>query len=81
MTPLGRRPQAVAKRAAAILDDDQSSARVRDHPGDLVSDAGSYGREPGDHRRTVMTTTPGLALRLVADRVGNSGGSNHRLGE
>lgn len=50
---LGRRPQAVAKRAATILDaqaDDDHPDKdggVRNHPTDLGSNAGSYGPEPG----------------------------------
>jgi hypothetical protein len=48
---LGRRPQAVAKRAAAILDGDQVGATdatggVRNHPVDLGSHGGSNGTEP-----------------------------------
>ena len=44
---LGRRPEAVAKRAAAVLDgqdqdDEVGSARVRNQPGDLGSNGGSY---------------------------------------
>jgi hypothetical protein len=48
---LGRRPQAVAKRAAAVLDgqgdeDDRSGRRVRNDPLDLGSNAASYRAEP-----------------------------------
>ena len=48
---LGRRPEAVARRAATILDGDQAddegtATGVRNHPGDLGSNAGSYGPEP-----------------------------------
>jgi site-specific recombinase XerD len=43
---LGRRPHAVAQRAAAILDgddrvDDDTPTRVRNHPGEVGSNAGS----------------------------------------
>jgi len=43
---LGRRPQTVAQRAAAILDgddraDDDTPTRVRNHPGEVGSNAGS----------------------------------------
>ena len=43
---LGRRPHAVAQRAAAILDgderkDDDAPPRVRSHPGEVGSNAGS----------------------------------------
>lgn len=48
---LGRRPPAVAKRAAAVLDgqgdeDDRSGRRVRNDPADLGSNAASYRAEP-----------------------------------
>jgi integrase len=48
---LGRRPQAVAKRAAAVLDgqadddDHQAPGGVRNHPTDYGSNGGSYGPE------------------------------------
>ena len=56
---LGRRPEAVAKRAAAVLDgqdqgDVDGSSGVRNHPADLGSDGGSYGSDPPAHRRTAM---------------------------
>jgi integrase len=48
---LGRRPEAVAKRAAVVLDgqdqdDEDGSPRVRNHPADLGSNGGSYGSDP-----------------------------------
>jgi integrase len=48
---LGRRPQAVAKRAAAVLDgqgDRAARYEVRNHPGDFGSNAGTYRREAAD---------------------------------
>jgi integrase len=50
---LGRRPQAVAQRAAAVLDRDQADdgggpARVRNHPGELGSNGGSNRSAPPD---------------------------------
>ena len=50
MKRLGRRPEAVAKRAAAILDAqaDEDSPEVRNHPGTNESDRGSDAPErPG----------------------------------
>jgi integrase len=49
---LGRRPEAVAKRAASVLDgghdqgDDDGSARVRNQQAGLGSDGGSYRSDP-----------------------------------
>jgi hypothetical protein len=45
---LGRRPEAVAKRAAAILDGQaaEDSPEVRNHPGANESDRGSDAPEP-----------------------------------
>jgi hypothetical protein len=50
---VGQRPEAVAKRAAAVLDGDQAhdgedTTGVRNHPADLGSNAGSYRPEPSD---------------------------------
>ncbi len=51
---LGRRPQAVAQRAAVVLDgddhadDEDTPARVRNHPGELGSNAGSNRPAPPD---------------------------------
>ena len=55
---LGRRPHAVAQRAAAILDGDQGdedgeddpniSGGVRNHPREIGSDRGSYRSGPPD---------------------------------
>ncbi len=48
---LGRRPEALAKRAAAVLDgqdqgDEDGAPGVRNHPADLGSNGGSYGSDP-----------------------------------
>jgi integrase len=48
---LGRRPEAVARRAAAVLDgqgdeDPETAGGVRNHPVDLGSNGGSYPSEP-----------------------------------
>jgi integrase len=50
---LGRRPQTVAQRAAAILDgqadeDEPDADGVRNHPGEFVSNGGSYRSGPPD---------------------------------
>ena len=53
---LGRRPQAVAKRAASLLDgqalDDAEGADEEgsESPSPLGSNAGSYGPEPSDNQ-------------------------------
>lgn len=50
---LGRRPEAVAKRAAAVLDGHQVAEEdgpdgVPNHPGDLGSNGGSNGSDSAD---------------------------------
>ena len=52
---LGRRPEAVARRAAAVLDgqgdeDAGTAGGVRNHPADVGSNAGSYPPEPRSER-------------------------------
>jgi hypothetical protein len=73
---LGRRPEAVAKRAAAVLDGqadaDMTPGQSSESPGDSGTNRGSYGPGSPDKKRT-MTDDKSRPARTGADGGGPSG--------